>query len=516
MNGKGRAVLFTLAALCSVLFFAGCAEREPEETEPRETVQPEYDLDELRREYEKREDQKGFIPYYSKYGYTLPEIRSWTDGFEDYLGESVTFTEPYDGWMPDFLADDRGGVYVFRQLRGDAMYDDITEAFLPELSNVWDGIAYYDAEGNASRVCEDPDCTLMNRCTHSMILNDSFIRYWNGCLYFTGARVEEDQSVHSYVMRFDTETRVFSKVIEFFDQNCFMFVIRGGVLYMTTGTVNDHWLCSVDLREGVACRLHIGQAEACGLAEGKIVLQGNVIGKRWNEVEHTVYTLDPQTGEHRFLDTYTAGYAGAAGEYAVYLKKWARGVSADLMRRDPNADNPEVMGRDVFKFRMNGSRCIWLCADGTLWRSSVVLYKPRKIASGVIDFRIQDDGRILFLAAKRFPGVREVGIENVSGATLYISNGFHKEAVWTASGSLRWHGQGVVAQKNAFLTCMYTELTSPNEIEYRETQCSRIDLEEETRVVLFRRYYSYRHEMLASCHVYADDHAIVYYSQKPK
>ena len=73
-----------------------------------------------------------------------------------------------------------------------------------------------------------------------------------------------------------------------------------------------------------------------------------------------------------------------------------------------------------------------------------------------------------------------------------------------------------MAQKNAFLTCMYTEITSPNEIEYRETQCSRIDLEEETRVVLFRRYYSYRHEMLASCHVYADDHAIVYYSQKPK
>ena len=315
-------------------------------------------------------------------------------------------------------------------------------------------------------------------------------------------------------MRFDVETRTFSKVIEFFDQDCFMFVIRDGVIFMTTGTVNEHWFCSVDLREGVACRCRIGQADPYGLVEGRILLQGAVYGKRWNEVEHSVYLLDPKTGAHQNLDTYTAGYAAAAGKYAVYLKKWQRGVSADLLRRDPWADEPEVMARDVVKFRVLGNRCIWLCADGTLWRSLVSSYKPKKIGTGVIDFRVQDDGRILFYAAKRFPGVHLTDEEEIAGATLYLSNGFRKEAFWVSTPSQRWMGQAAVGQSAAFVTVMYNEITMPNRIPYRETLGCRILLEDQTKTTLFRRYYGYQTEVWRTYHRGVKDSDFVYYSQK--
>ena len=86
---KISGILFLLAAAGLLLLFSSCAEPEPEETEPKETVQPEFDIEFFREEYEKREDQQGYVPRDSKYGFDLPEIRSWTDGFEDYLGYSV-------------------------------------------------------------------------------------------------------------------------------------------------------------------------------------------------------------------------------------------------------------------------------------------------------------------------------------------------------------------------------------------------------------------------------------------
>jgi hypothetical protein len=524
MKRKGRiAAAFAVLPLCAGIL-AGCAEREPEETEPRETVRPEFDIELFREEYEAREDQEGFVPYNSKYGFDLPEIDSWTDGFEDYLGYSVTFTDPYDGMGADYLLDDRGGVFVFPERRGTPVYDPFTGDFLPAESNLHDGIVYYDAEGIPKRICQNPDCAVGEICTHGMSFNiadySSIVRYWNGCLYFTGSRVEEDPTGEwpwinrTYVMRYDIETGVFSKLIEFFDQDCFMFVIRDGVIFMTTGTVNDRWLCSVDLREGVACRVHVGQADPRGIVEGRILLQRSVYGKSWYEVEHTLYLLDPETGAHRNLDTYTTGPAGAAGRYAVYLKKWQRGVSADLMRRDPWAEEPEVMDRDVVKFQMIGERCVWLRADGTLWRSNVGFFRTRKIGTGVIDFRVQDDGRILFLSAKRFPGVNLTKNEEITAATMYISNGYRKEAFWTASPSYRWMGQAAVGTNVAFVTTMYHKITMPNLIPYRETCGVKILLREGVEQTLFRRYYGYASEVFRTYHRAVNDHDLVYYSQK--
>lgn len=522
MKGTGRAVFAGRIFMFSLLFlllFIGCAEREPEETEPRETVQPEYDIEMFREEYEKREDQRGYVPYDSKYGFDLPEIRSWTDGFEDYLGVSVTFAEPYEGMGADYVLDDKGGVFVFPEWRGEPVYDQYGN-FLAAQSTVHDGILYYDSEGGVRRICQDPDCQVGERCTHGMTLSEfrytSVVRYWDGCLYFTGSRVEEDTSGewpginYTYVMRYEIETARFSKVIEFFDQDCFMFVIRDGVIFMTTGTAEDHWFSSVDLREGVACRCHVWGGNPCGIADGRLVMQGGVYGKGWNEVEHNVYLLDPNTGSRRMLDTYTVGYAGAAGKYAVYLKKWLRGVSADLMRRDPNAEEPEVMGRDVVKFRMIGERVIWLEADGTLWRTYVTAYKPKKIGTGVIDFRVQEDGRILFYAAKRFPGVNLTAAENITGATLYVSNGYRKTAVWTSSEQKRWMGQAAVGKASAFVTVMYNENLPPNNIPYRETHGIVIDLKEWTQHTLFRRYYGYASEVWRTYHRSASDKDVEY------
>ena len=63
-------------SLLFLLLFIGCAEREPEETEPRETVQPEYDIEMFREEYEKREDKRD--------GHRL----SWTQRLSGGDGES--------------------------------------------------------------------------------------------------------------------------------------------------------------------------------------------------------------------------------------------------------------------------------------------------------------------------------------------------------------------------------------------------------------------------------------------
>ena len=218
---KGRGALLIPVLLFCAGILAGCAEREPEETEPRETVRPEFDLEYFREEYEAREDQEGYVPYDSKYGFDLPEIDAWTDGFEDYLGYSVTFTDPYDGMGADYLPDDRGGVFVFPERRGEPVYDPSTGEFLPAQSNLHDGIVYYDADGLPRRICQNPDCTVGEICTHGKVFNradyTSIVRYWDGCLYFTGARVEDDPTGEwpginrTYVMRYDIENGVFSR-----------------------------------------------------------------------------------------------------------------------------------------------------------------------------------------------------------------------------------------------------------------------------------------------------------------
>ncbi|MCR5682881.1 MAG: hypothetical protein K6G29_10575 [Clostridiales bacterium] len=506
-----------LLALCA--FFAGCAQREPEEQpEEKKVNEIGIDRDWYLEEYLAREDQEGYLPYNSKYGYDLPEIASFTEGFVDYLGYSVNFTAPYEGTNPDFLEDGEGGVFVFRNPRAPS---GTSMAY-----NIADGIVYYDADGIPSRICIDPDCTIEGHCTHGMNISESFVRYWKGNLYFIGYREEawpegydhdgiQSAPLRSYVMRYDINTATFHKVIEFFDRTCSLFVIRDGVLFMVSGedgmdggNAQSKYLSCIDLEAGEACRIGIGISDAYGICEGKIVLQSGDYGKRWYEVEHRVMLLDPESMTRRTLATYTDAYAGAAGKYVVYLGRWQRGVSCDLYRRDPNADNPEVMGRDVVKFRMIGDRCIWLCADGTLWRSNVIAYKPKKIASRVADFRIQDDGRIVYFAESRFRGVKvsDFGIDTLAYGSLWItSTGLSREKIWEASGSTSWLGTCAVGANTAFITAMYKEMLWPNNYEYRETRIVKRDLDGTDPQILYRRAYRMTDEEWRAHQIWIDE-----------
>ena len=492
---------WALLAAAALALFAGCAQREPEETpEEKKVTEIGFDREQYREEYLRREDQEGYVPFQSKYGYDLPEIASFTDGFVDYLGSSVSFTAPYEGTNPDFLEDGEGGVFVFRSVRETAEDG--------RAVNVPDGIVYYDAGGIPSRVCVDPDCTVEGRCTHGMDLAESFVRYWKGNLYFIGYREEEwpegydhdgirSVPLRSYVMRYDLNTSTFHKVIEFFDRTCFLFVIRSGVLFMVSGEdvmsggeSTAKYLSCVDLEAGEACRISIGVSDAYGICEGKIVLQSGEYGRRWYEVEHRILLFDPETMTRRTLASYTDAYAGAAGKYVVYLGRWQRGVSCDLFRRDPNADNPEVLGRDVVKFRMRGDRCVWLCADGTLWRTDVIAYKPKKVASRVADFRIQDDGRIVYFAGSRFRGVKVsgFGIDTLENGSLWVTaNGLSREKIWEASGSTSWLGTCAVGAQTAFVAAMHREVLWPNDYEYRETRIVKRVLDGSDPMILYRR-----------------------------
>ena len=86
--------LFALALFFSLLILAGCAQLDEEDERKAETNKIELDRDEYQKEFLAREDQQGYVPFDSKYGYDLPEVAGYTDGFVDYLGRSVTFTAP--------------------------------------------------------------------------------------------------------------------------------------------------------------------------------------------------------------------------------------------------------------------------------------------------------------------------------------------------------------------------------------------------------------------------------------
>ena len=308
-------IVWILTLLALAFMITGCAQRTPEEDNKDKTEKIEIDRERYLEEYSAREDQKGYVPFDSKYGYDLPEIGGYTDGFVDYLGRSVTFTAPYEGVMRDFLEDGRGGVFVFR---GE------------------NGILYYDGDGIPSRICPDPGCTVGAPCTHGMDIAGSYVQYWRGNLYFIGYREEpwpdgeehfgiEGLPVRSYVMRYDLETGTFRKLIEFFDRTCYMFTIRDGVLFLVSGEDAEEnspgvkYLSSVDLEAGEACRICIGESDAYGICEGKIVLQSPDYGKQWDYVEYRVQLMDPEDGSVEPIAVYTSPYCGAAGKYVLYL-----------------------------------------------------------------------------------------------------------------------------------------------------------------------------------------------------
>ena len=523
--------LFALALFFSLLILAGCAQLDEEDERKAETNKIELDRDEYQKEFLAREDQQGYVPFDSKYGYDLPEVAGYTDGFVDYLGRSVTFTAPYEGVMRDFLEDGEGGVFVFQGK---------------------DGILYYDGEGIPSRICPDPGCTVGAPCTHGMDIAGSYVQYWKGNLYFIGYREEpwpdgEEQfgvdglPVRSYVMRYDIETGTFRKLIEFFDRTCFMFTVRDGVLFLVSGEDAEEdapaapavkYLSSVDLETGEACRICIGASDAYGICEGKIVLQFPDYGKQWDYVEYRVQLMDPEDGSLAPLAVYTSPYCGAAGKYVLYLGRWENGRSYDLLRRDPNAETPEVMGRSAAKFRTREDVCVWLCTDGSLWRSDVNFYEPRKLASKVADFRIQDDGRIVYFVQKGF--FRKVktegfGIETLGDGSLWVTTGFYeKEKVWEASGQIRWLAVCAVGKSTAFVTAMYYEILYPDDYQFRQTRIIKQNLNGEPPQTLYRRPYNMSDEEYRSHqttvnerHVKNGDYWFVdnffrYYSYKPE
>ena len=344
-----------------------------------------------------------------------------------------------------------------------------------------------------------------------MDIAGSYVQYWEGSLYFIGYRQEpwpegtehpgvDGLPVRSYVMRYDIGTGTFRTLIEFFDRTCYMFVIRDGVLFLVSGEDEEEagvsmakYLSSVDLGTGEACRVFLGTSDAYGICEGKIVLGSPDYGKRWNHAEHKVELMDPADGSKKPIASYTSPYCGAAGKYVLYLQRWEDGEGYDLCRRDPNAEVPEVMGRNAVKFRTRGEVCVWLCANGDLWRSDVTAYAPRKLAAKVADFRIQDDGRILYFVQK---GLRKVktsgfGIETLGDGSLWITTGFTQKAkVWEASGPTRWLGVAAVGKSTAFVTAMYYEILFPDDYQFRETRIVKQDLNGEPPQILYRRNYN--------------------------
>ena len=74
--------LLLCVLLAAVFSCASCAQREPEEEQkPKETGEVRIDADWYREEFLAREDQEGYVPFESKYGYDLPEITGFTSIF---------------------------------------------------------------------------------------------------------------------------------------------------------------------------------------------------------------------------------------------------------------------------------------------------------------------------------------------------------------------------------------------------------------------------------------------------
>ena len=446
-------VLLLLAAFCS------CAQREPEEEAERHQNKLEYDRDAYREAYLEREDQEGFVGgddrYDSKYGFAFPEIDEVTEGFVDYRGTTVSFPAPYEGQQPDYVEGEDGDIYVLQWL-----YDGTPN-----------GIVCYHADGSLERICTDPDCTPSDVCTHNMTLHYSYVQYWRGNLYFSGERWDaildengkpmSDPVGHalfdrkSYIMRYDIAGRDFHKVIEFLDSRCSLFVIRDGVLYIVSGEEKDHYFSAVDLEAGEACRSYIGRADVYGILDGQLVIQRPSYGKSDKYVEYNVILRDEDTGKGRTIATYTHSYAGAAGDYVIFMQRWENGGGYDLCRQHPWLDHPEVVGRDAVKCRMDGDRCFWLCSDGTLWRTNILAYNPKKIDTNVIDFSLTQNGTVVYLRQKsgRFRGTSEIAFEQRSDIALYFWSNFHKQKVWESGARTRYYARAALGENFAFLTC---------------------------------------------------------------
>ncbi|MBR5365273.1 MAG: hypothetical protein IK132_03405, partial [Clostridia bacterium] len=132
----------------------------------------------------------------------------------------------------------------------------------------------------------------------------------------------------------------------------------------------------------------------------------------------------------------------------------------------------------------------------TLWRTDVIAYKPKKIASKVADFRMQDDGRIVYFCENRFRGVKVdgFGIDTLGSGSLWLTTGVTREKLWDASESIRWLGSCAVGQNTVFVTAMYVEQLWPNDYEYRETRIIKRELDGEYPETLYRRAYSMAEE----------------------
>ncbi len=523
-------LLEVLAALAALLFFlpmfAGCAQT-PSQTPEEETKKYEYDREAYREAYRERADQEGFVSGDSKYGFAFPEITEYAEGFVDFRpGTTVSFSAPLEGLEPDFIEGEGGDVFslswrraVFIEKELDlSLVDDPASADLSDPAYwvetevervVRDGILLYHPDGSYERICEDPDCSPDEYCPHNMNMQaDTYLRYYGGNLFFVGARLDPIldengrptydalglpvKSRKNYVMRYDIEAHEFHKLIEFLDQQCFLFEIHDGVLYMVSGSNKEHAFTAIDLENGAVCRMSVGQSFVYGVIGGKLLLQSPSYVKGTTGAAEYGVILKDGTGSVKRVASYTHSFCGAAGEYIVYLQRWENGKSYDLCRRLYYADKPEVMGRDAVKFRVQGDICVWLAADGTLWRSDVIAFSPRKIATKVVDFSLHGS-KIVFLRQNSglFRGTSETYFENRSDLSLWVSTGFGREKVWDSTSSTRYFARCGLGDGFLLVTALSGD----------EVVTLYVDFDEEDRRVVSRRPFDRTAEIWSAYHI---------------
>ena len=461
-----------LAVIGLALALTGCANLHEEEKPPPKKTEFTYDEEYYRKKYAELQDQVGYEGMFSKYGYDFPDIKTVTEDFIAYRDGTVSFGAPCDGldlgeWTsphrsqaPYFAIDERGGLFYSGR-------DELETSFIMGGG----GIFYFPPEGGVERICIDENCSVFEDCPHNMTMefvdevygdNGAYIAYWNGCLFFTGLKGEvnalaaDGVAKTRYIMKYDIEKREYSKLAEFGDQLCNLFVIRDGILYTVAGSVLSKYLYAIDLEYNEACRYKIDAASVYGVIDGKLLLSKVNYAKVWQLAEYEAFLYDPETGQKRRLATNIDSFCGAAGPYALFLEARMDHHGYDLYRQNIYSDTPELIEEFVAKFEMDGDRVTYLTRDGTLYRTDVIAYHPKKLAENVVSFRAQNNAVVYAVQdSGEYAGVIEadqtgswLGLGKV---TLWWSNGARRQRLFSNMGVSRFSGWINIGESAVFL-----------------------------------------------------------------